>query len=91
MPCHVFYKIIKFSQPNCTSCDGPSNTINCLSCADGLYLMAKACIEDCSFGFYNNAIDNTCTACNPLCNKDCIGPADTECIQCNDTLKLFQG
>ena len=75
-PCH----------PECTICDGPSNT-DCQACKNAFLDQSSGgsnidqCLSSCS-NFTGDS--NQCFTCDPQCNG-CEGPTNRDCLTCKES------
>lgn len=74
----------------CLPCDASCQTCitsasNCVTCPPGKVFQTGKCQDTCNDKFYNDA--GICKACHSSC-LHCSGPADTQCIAC-DNLHFF--
>lgn len=84
----------------CATCTSSGSTTQCQKCIDGYIKTGSSCEkcgEGCATcvdsktncpkciieGYYHDDKNNACHTCDPSC-FNCTGPANTDCIECND-------
>ena len=75
--CHDYCK-------TCNQKETEGNT-NCLTCKDNYYFYKGNCLEECTYGFYMDDLNNKICTCNSNIKcKECSEDNSNLCISCNE-------
>ncbi|EAR90508.3 zinc finger lsd1 subclass family protein (macronuclear) [Tetrahymena thermophila SB210] len=84
--------LCKICDPSCLTCNG-SQSSNCTSCRQGLFLQNNQCKQSCDGSYYAESLTKICQPCDQSC-KICDGPYNTNnqiCSSCDPSCATCSG